>query len=105
MCQTGWIGNDNIRNKWTATIIHRITPWVLFYLVQMCAIARLEARSPTPIKYLLHLSTALLDCATPDRTHIREQPGILDHECHQFCRVTSDIEELQLGIEDGVSKG
>lgn len=103
--QAGWVGNDDIRDKWTPTIIRCIAPRVFLDLVQMCAVAHLEAGSPTPIKHLLHLPTTFLNRTAPNRTHIWKQPRILDHEGHQLLWVPTDIEELQVGIEDEVSKG
>lgn len=104
MSQARWVGDDHIRNEWTPTIIYDIAPWVFFDLVEMCAIAHLEAGSPTPIEYLLHLPTSLLDRTTPNRAHIGKQPGILDHECHQLRGIATDMEELELSIEDKFSK-
>ena len=59
------------------------------------SVSSLVARTPTSSYNFAHCLPSPLNLAVSKRTECGHEAWILDHVCHQFCRVTANAEEFQ----------
>ncbi len=88
--KTGRIGDNSMCNeRLSLRDSNLLCAFLIFDFVHICA------RLPAPLHNLGHTLLSLSDVAFPKRFHPRNQSGILDHERHQFSRVSPNVKELQ----------
>lgn len=88
MREAGRVGNYGIRDERSPRLLWRVLV-LLFHFISICA------RFPATLENLSHALSPFAHVALFKRFHSWYKAWIFDHKCHQLCRVTTYIEELQ----------
>lgn len=106
------VGNDGVGDKGLLSLVSRQSSRKIKGLVATVwlegwpgAVARLDARPPTPEQHFLNAPAPLADLAALESVNPGHESGVLDHEGHELGRIAPNAKELEVILENEVLEG